>query len=129
MTKATYKKKHILGGSWFQGARVCDRYGREDCSPINLSLSRTRLQINKTPTMVILFGSDNYWWVTPNLLFSLPTSPVVYPQILVVSPGHTFMVHLPHGFFLSSPSSFPSAPTSLFSLPHPQPSNSKLTYF
>jgi hypothetical protein len=34
----------------------------------NLSLSLTSLQINGIQTTVLLFGFDNYWGMTPNLL-------------------------------------------------------------
>jgi hypothetical protein len=39
------------------------------CSTTNINLFSTSLQINETQAMVILFGFDNYWGVTPNLLF------------------------------------------------------------
>jgi hypothetical protein len=39
------------------------------CSSISLSLYPTNLPINKNWILVMLFIFDNYWGVTPNLLF------------------------------------------------------------
>lgn len=45
--------------------------------------------MNETQTVVILFGFDHYWGVTPNLQSTfltvvLTTSPAVYPRYLLV---------------------------------------------
>lgn len=67
--------------------------------------------------MVILFSFDNYYGITPNLFFCC--WPVYLhsgvPQILAVSPGHGFIVHLPPRA--------PQAPSLLL-----KPGHSKPTY-
>lgn len=67
--------------------------------------------------MAILFGFDNYYGVTPNLLFCcwpgyLPSGE---PQMLAICPGQLLMVHLPLTLpnpHLSSNQVTPSPPTS-----------------
>lgn len=43
--------------------------GTSKCCRTDLNLSLTSLKIDETQTVVILFEFDNYWRVTPNLLF------------------------------------------------------------
>lgn len=72
--------------------------------------------------MTLLFGFDNYWRVTPNLLFLLLAwlPPQQRSQIHAVSPGLMLMVHLLSWHLLLSPPAL-----CFLLLPSAQPANSK----